>query len=117
MNTLILYPKCSTCQKAKKHLEQNNISFQTQHIVEAVPSKEKMKQLIKKSGLPIKKFFNTSGMKYRELQLKDKLPTMSEDEMITLLISDGMLIKRPILETNTQVLIGFKVAEYDLIEK
>lgn len=87
------YPKCTTCKKAKKWLEDQNISFTDRHIVEENPTLEELKEWVAKSGLPMKRFFNTSGMKYRELQLKDKLPQMSEEEQLELLASDGMLVK------------------------
>ena len=110
---LIEYPKCSTCKKAKNYLESHDISFDDRHIVEQNPDEKELKQWIKQSGLPIKKFFNTSGMKYRELELKDKLPTMSEDEQIALLATDGMLIKRPFLISKEFVLTGFKEKEWE----
>ena len=109
---LIWYPKCSTCQKAKKYLEEHNISFETRDIVLDTPSKNELKEYLKRSNKEIKKFFNTSGLKYRELNLKDKIPNMSEDEILALLESDGMLIKRPILVTNNKVLIGFREKEW-----
>ncbi|MGL4800501.1 MAG: arsenate reductase family protein [Cellulosilyticaceae bacterium] len=109
----IHYPKCTTCKKALKYLKEKGVRAKERHIVEANPIKEELKGWIEKSGLPIKKFFNTSGILYREMQLKDKLPTMSEEEMLELLASDGMLVKRPLLVTDTQVLVGFKEAEYE----
>lgn len=117
MYQFIEYPKCSTCKKAKKYLQEHQISFHDRHIVEEKLNKEEMKALYLKSGLPLKKFFNTSGMKYRELNLKDKLPNMSEEQQLELLASDGMLIKRPILETDDHVLVGFKEAEYEKLGK
>ncbi|MFI3250952.1 MAG: arsenate reductase family protein [Eubacteriales bacterium] len=102
----IEYPKCSTCAKYKKELTDGGLQFETRHIVEDNPSYEEVQGFHEKSGADIKKFFNTSGMKYRELQLKDKLPTMSLEEKYTLLASDGMLIKRPILVTDQSVLLG-----------
>jgi len=107
------YPKCGTCRKALKWLDENGVTYESIHIVEQPPSKEELKKLIEKSGLEIKKFFNTSGMKYRELGLKDKLKEMSEDEMIELLASDGMLIKRPIVTDGTKVTLGFKETEFE----
>lgn len=104
--TYFEYPKCSTCVKYKKELQENGFELETRHIVETAPSKEEIQALHEKSGVDIKKFFNTSGMKYRELMLKDKLPTMALDEKYELLASDGMLIKRPILSTNDLVLVG-----------
>ena len=109
------YPKCGTCQKARKFLEEKGIAFVDRNIKEKNPTAEELKAWIEKSGLPIKKFFNTSGMLYRQMELKDKLPNMSEQEMIDLLATDGMLVKRPILVTDDQVLVGFKQAEWDKI--
>ena len=109
---LILYPKCSTCIKAKKYLEDNNIVFDLKDIVLDTPSVDELKKYITISGKDIKKFFNTSGMKYRELGLKDKLNSMSFDEMVNLLASDGMLIKRPLLVSQDKVLIGFREKEW-----
>lgn len=108
----IEYPKCSTCKKAKKYLEEHGIEFEDRHIVEENPTKEELAEWIRISGKPVKKFFNTSGMKYRELGLKDKLPQMSEEEQIELLASDGMLVKRPLLIDGEMVLMGFKEAEW-----
>ena len=108
----IEYPKCSTCKKAKKYLEEHGIEFEDRHIVEENPTKEELTEWIRISGKPVKKFFNTSGMKYRELGLKDKLPAMSEEEQIELLASDGMLVKRPLLIDGEMVLTGFKEAEW-----
>ena len=110
---LIEYPKCSTCKKAKNYLESHDIPFEDRHIVEQNPNESELKQWIKQSGLPLKKFFNTSGMKYRELELKDKLPNMTEDEQIALLATDGMLIKRPLLVSDQFVLTGFKQKEWE----
>lgn len=112
MIKMIIYPKCSTCIKALKCLDALNIEYTTRHIVEEKLNKEEIKALHKLSNLPLKRFFNTSGLKYRELNLKEKLPTMSEEEMYTLLASDGMLVKRPILVNNDKVIIGFKEDEY-----
>lgn len=108
----IEYPKCSTCQKAKKHLETAKVTFEDRHIVENPPTEAELAEWIKRSGYPVKKFFNTSGMKYRDLGLKEKLPTMSEEEQIRLLASDGMLVKRPLLVEDDRILVGFKVAEW-----
>ena len=108
----VCYPKCSTCQKAKKWLEQNNIKFEERHIKEDNPTLEELKAWHQTSGLPLKRFFNTSGLKYKELQLKDKLPTMSEEEQYALLASDGLLVKRPILVCKDHVLVGFREAEW-----
>lgn len=108
----IEYPKCTTCKRAKKYLEEHGVSFEDRHIVENNPTSEELKVWIAKSGYPIKKFFNTSGMKYRELGLKDKLSQMSEEEQIELLASDGMLVKRPLLIDEDRVLVGFKEKEW-----
>ena len=108
----ICYPKCSTCQKAKKYLEDKSISFDERHIKENNPTLEELKAWYKQSGLPLKKFFNTSGLQYKALQLKDKLPTMSEDAQLELLASDGMLVKRPLLISDDSVLVGFKEADW-----
>lgn len=104
------YPKCGTCRKAKKWLENEGISFEEVNIAEQPPSEEELRTMIANSGLELKKFFNTSGMKYRELQLKDKLPNMTDDEKIVLLASDGMLIKRPIVTDGQRVTVGFNEA-------
>ena len=108
----IEYPKCSTCKKAKKWLDEQQIAYEDRHIVEDTPSVDELTDFYKRSELPLKRFFNTSGMVYRELQLKDKLPKMSEEEQLKLLASNGMLIKRPILVTDNAVLVGFKEAEW-----
>ena len=110
---LICYPKCSTCQKAKKFLEEQGIEFQQRHIVEQCPMAEELKAWRQASGLPLKRFFNTSGLKYKALKLKEKLPEMPEEEQLALLSTDGMLIKRPILVTDAGVLVGFKPAEWE----
>ena len=107
------YPACSTCQKAKKWLIENNIEYTNRLIVEDNPTVEELKAWIPRSGLPIKKFFNTSGLLYKSMALKDKLPAMSEDEMLKLLAADGMLVKRPLLVGNDFVLVGFKEAEWE----
>lgn len=112
MILFVEYPKCSTCQKAKKWLVENQVEFEERHIVEDNPSKEELKVWYEKSGLPLKRFFNTSGMKYKELKLKDKLPAMTEEEQLELLASDGMLVKRPVLVGNDFVLTGFKEKEW-----
>ena len=108
----IEYPKCSTCQKAKKWLEAHNVSFEDRHIVEENPTEEELKMWIPKSGKNIKKWFNTSGLKYKELNLKEKLPNLSEEEKIKILASDGMLVKRPVLISEKDILIGFKEEEW-----
>ena len=113
MATLFLqYPACSTCQKAKKWLTENNIEFTNRLIVEENPTVEELKAWIPRSGLPVKKFFNTSGLVYKELKLSEKLPAMSEEEQIKLLATNGMLVKRPLLIDGDTVLIGFKEAEW-----
>ena len=109
----VCYPKCTTCQKAKKWLVANNIEFTERHIAEDKPSYEELKEWYAKSGLPLKKFFNTSGGLYKELKLKDKLPTMSEEEQLQLLSTNGMLVKRPIVVDGDKVLVGFKEADYE----
>lgn len=108
MYLFLHYPKCGTCQKAKKWLEAQGIAFEARHIVEQNPTAEELRTWIADSGQPVKKFFNTSGLKYKELSLKDKLPTMSEAEQIALLATDGMLVKRPLLIGDGVVLAGFK---------
>lgn len=108
----VYYPKCTTCQKAKKWLEANGIDFEERHIKENNPTVEEIKEWHKKSGLPLKSFFNTSGLLYKELKLKEKLPAMSENERYSLLASDGMLVKRPIVVSDGFVLVGFKEAEW-----
>ena len=107
------YPKCSTCRKAKKYLESKGIEFEDRHIVEQNPTKEELELWHKKSGMPLKKFFNTSGMLYKEMKLKDKLPDMSEEEQYQLLASNGMLVKRPVLVKEDGILLGFKEDAYD----
>ena len=113
MVLFIEYPRCSTCQKAGKWLREHSVEYQDRHIVEDRPTEEELKTWIQTSGLPVKKFFNTSGKKYKELGLKDRLPSMSDGEQIALLATDGMLVKRPIVVTDTQVLVGFKEAEWE----
>lgn len=102
------YPKCTTCKRAKKWLDDHNLNYTDRHIKEENPTAEELKAWHKQSGLPLKKFFNTSGLLYKELKLKDKLPTMSEEEQYELLASDGMLVKRPVLVTDEVILLGFK---------
>ena len=106
------YPKCSTCQKAKKWLDENGIAYDDRHIVEENPTKEELMAWHKLSGMPLKKFFNTSGMKYRELSLKDRLPDMTEEEQYDLLATDGMLVKRPIIVAEDFVMTGFREKEW-----
>ena len=112
----ICYPKCSTCRKAKTWLEDHNISYELRDIKEDNPTAQELSEWQKKSGLPMKKFFNTSGMLYREMGLKDKLKAMTDQEMLDLLATDGMLVKRPILVTDDAVLVGFKEAEYQTVQ-
>lgn len=106
------YPKCSTCQKAKKWLTANGVDFKEIHIVDNPPPKDELKKMVVASGIELKKFFNTSGQQYRELQLKDKLAGMSEDEKLELLSSNGMLIKRPLAWDGSKATIGFKEETY-----
>ncbi len=108
----LCYSRCTTCQKAKKWLLENGISFEERHIKEENPTKEELKLWHEKSGLPIKKFFNTSGVLYKEYKVKDKLPNMTEDEQFELLATDGLLVKRPMLICDDMVLVGFKEAEW-----
>ena len=109
---LVEYPKCSTCQKAKKWLESQNVNFQSRHIVEETPTVEELENWLKKSGLEVKKFFNTSGLVYKNMNLKEKLEQMTESEKLNLLASNGMLIKRPILVGEDFVLVGFCEAQW-----
>lgn len=113
MNLFVCYPKCSTCQKAKKHLEEKKVEFEVRDIKLNNPTKEELRKWYHDSKLPLKRFFNTSGMIYRELGLKEKIPTMSEEEMLDVLATDGMLVKRPILITDETVLVGYKPKEYE----
>lgn len=112
MILFIEYPKCSTCKKAKKWLEANQVAFEDRHIAEENPTQEELKEWIARSGLPMKRFFNTSGMKYREVGLKDKLASMTEEEQLVLLAGDGMLVKRPLLVGEDFVLPGFREAAW-----
>ncbi|MBR2760597.1 MAG: arsenate reductase family protein [Solobacterium sp.] len=112
----ICYPKCGTCRKARKYLEEHGIPFQERLIHEEPPTVKELRTWQKKSGLPLRKFFNTSGKLYKELNLKDRLKTMSEDEMFELLASDGMLVKRPILTDQEKVLVGFDEAAYSTLK-
>ena len=111
----IQYPPCSTCQKAKKWLDDHGVAYTDRHIKLQPPTYEELAQWYQMSGLPLKKFFNTSGLLYKSLQLKDKLPTMSEEEQLRLLSSDGMLVKRPIIVKGDTVLVGFKEAQWQEI--
>jgi transcriptional regulator, spx/mgsR family len=108
----VYYPRCSTCQKAKKWLDENNLKYTERHIVEDNPTYEDLKDWYSRSGLPLKKFFNTSGLLYKDMKLKDKLPGMSEDEQLKLLATNGMLVKRPVVVNGDTVLLGFKEAEW-----
>ena len=107
------YPPCSTCQKAKKWLDEHGAAYTDRHIKEQNPTYEELKTWYQRSGLPLKKFFNTSGLLYKSMNLKEKLPAMSEEEQLRLLATDGMLVKRPIVVTDTAVLTGFKAAEWE----
>ncbi|MBE6764563.1 MAG: arsenate reductase family protein [Ruminococcaceae bacterium] len=109
----ICYPKCTTCKKAQKWLDDNNIGYTLRDIKADNPTREELAEWYAKSGLPLRKFFNTSGMLYKSLELKNKLPSMSEDEMLSLLATDGMLVKRPILVSDSFVLVGFKESDWD----
>ena len=109
----IQYPPCSTCQKAKKWLDSHGLTYTDRHIKNEKPTYEELKSWYAASGLPLKKFFNTSGLLYKSLGLKDKLPTMTEEEQLQLLASDGMLVKRPIVVTDSTVLVGFKEAQWE----
>lgn len=109
---VLCYPKCTTCQKALKWLDDNGISYEIRNIKEDNPSVEELSEWYKISGLPLKSFFNTSGLLYKSLSLKDKLPSMSEEEQLSLLSTDGMLVKRPLLIGNDFVLTGFKEAQW-----
>ena len=109
----ICYPKCTTCQKAQKWLDENNIEYELRNIKENKPTLEELKEWYEKSELPLKRFFNTSGLLYKSMNLKDKLPQMSVEEMLLLLSGDGMLVKRPILVSEKFVLVGFKEKEWE----
>lgn len=109
------YPPCTTCKRAKMWLDEKDIPYENRHIKENNPSYEELKCWYERSGLPLKKFFNTSGLQYRALELKNKLPSMSEEEQLRLLASDGMLVKRPMLVTEHAVLVGFKPEQWENI--
>lgn len=109
----ICYPKCTTCQKAKKWLDEKGLSYEFRDIKEDNPSYDELKKWYKLSGLLLKKFFNTSGLLYKSMELKNKLPNMSEEEQLKLLSTDGMLVKRPLLVCDDTVLVGFKEKEYE----
>ena len=115
MLKFICYPKCTTCQKAKKWLDDNKIEYELRDIKEDNPSLEELSKWYKMSGLPLKKFFNTSGLLYKSLELKDKLPTMTDEEQLPLLSTNGMLVKRPLLIGDSFVLVGFKEKEWEEI--
>ena len=112
---LIWYPACGTCQKAKKWLNEHDIAHATRHIRDEAPTLAELTEWHARSGLPLKRFFNTSGKRYADLNLKDRLPAMTEAEQLSLLVSDGMLVKRPLLITADQVLVGFKPAEWETV--
>ncbi len=111
----LCYPKCSTCRKAKKWLDEHKIEYTERHIAEENPTCDELKTWYQQSGLPLKKFFNTSGLIYKEMQLKDKLQSMCEDEQLKLLASNGMLVKRPIAISDDKVLVGFKESEWEAL--
>ena len=113
---ILCYPRCGTCKKALKWLDDNGLKYEYRHIVEDNPSKEELRDWYKKSGLELKKFFNTSGLKYKELNLKERIPQMTEDEIFELLSTDGMLVKRPILIDGDKVLVGFKEPEWEKLK-
>ena len=109
----IQYPPCTTCQKAKKWLDAHEVAYTARHIKEENPSYEELKEWYGRSGLPLKRFFNTSGLLYKSMNLKDRLPDMTEEEQLRLLASDGMLVKRPIVVTEDRILTGFREAEWE----
>ena len=113
MIKFIFYSKCTTCQKAKKWLDDNKIEYELRDIKEENPTFEELTAWYKLSGLPLKKFFNTSGLLYKSMELKDKLPTMTEDEQLTILATNGMLVKRPLIISNDVILTGFKEKEWE----
>ena len=115
--TFLCYTKCSTCKKAQTWLNDNGIGYTLRDIKTENPTEAELRAWHEKSGLPLKKFFNTSGLQYKALQLKDKLPTMTEDEMFALLATDGMLVKRPMVITEETVLVGFKEADWEALLK
>ena len=109
----VCYPKCTTCQKAQKWLDERGIGYELRNIKEDRPTETELRAWHERSGLPLKRFFNTSGLQYKALNLKDRLPAMSEDEQFALLAADGMLVKRPLLISDNAVLVGFKESEYE----
>ncbi len=117
MMLFVQYPPCSTCQKAKRWLDEHGFTYEDRHIKLNKPSYEELKAWYEKSGLPRKRFWNTSGLQYRALELKDKLPTMTEEEQLRLLATDGMLVKRPLIVTEQGILTGFKEAEWERLLK
>jgi len=112
----ICYPKCTTCQKAKKWLDDNGIVYEVRHIKEKNPTVTELKEWYVKSKLPLKKFFNVSGLLYKSLKLKEKLSTMSDEDQLALLATDGMLVKRPLLISDERVLVGFKEADWEMLK-
>lgn len=110
------YPKCTTCQKAKKWLDENGLSYTDRHIKEENPTYDELKEWHAKSGLPLRSFFNTSGLLYKSMQLKEKLPLMSEEEQLRLLATDGMLVKRPIVVDGDTILVGFKSQQWERLK-
>lgn len=113
----LCYPKCTTCQKAKRWLDDRGITYTERHIKEEHPTIQELREWHAKSGLPLKKFFNTSGLQYKALNLKDQLPQLSDEEQLAMLASDGMLVKRPILLTESHILVGFSEQEWELVLK
>lgn len=111
----LCYPKCSTSQKARKWLNEHKLEYTERDIVEENPTYDELKAWYKQSGIPLKKFFNTSGMLYKEMKLKDKLPLMSEEEQLKMLATNGMLVKRPIVVSGDKVMVGFKEAEWEVL--
>lgn len=116
MTLFIEYPKCTTCQKAKKWLDDNKIEYVDRHIKEENPTYDELREWYEKSGLPLKKFFNTSGLLYKSMGLKDKLDTMTDEEKLKLLATDGMLVKRPIIVSENVILTGFKAQEWEQLK-
>lgn len=115
MSLFVCYPKCSTCKKAENWLKEQAIDVEIRDIKQDNPTREELEQWYRKSGLPLKRFFNTSGMLYKEMKLKERLPEMSEEEQLDLLATDGMLVKRPILVDEERVLVGFKEKEWEVL--
>lgn len=116
MSLFVCYPKCTTCQKAKRWLQENGIAYEERNIKEQNPTVEELKEWHRKSGLELKKFFNTSGLLYKSLGLSKKLPFMSEEEQFALLATDGMLVKRPILVDGGTVLVGFRETQWEILK-